>query len=449
MGRIDLICLGTGKGDTAVYSGHPSTAYAILLDSFPVLLLDLGLGVTRSALHLCHGVLPEVFYISHNHLDSCAELPIVVSVESAKAGKKLRVIAAPEVLRRLLNHRFAEYHDAMAMRSKQLSDLAEFVECPEGEMTPLVGDFSLVAVPSQHSEKCYGCILFYKDRPILSYGADSGFDHTFYTKLLTSSPSVILDCRDGPGTYDHASYEEVHTFLRSMPPTNATVYLSHYGADVAREGPPANLFGQMRNVATLVTGDVICLLQSDIVQSPYAQWRGLLPSRTHHQPSMASPPRSRRDLVLSPAYATNISSATEPPRHQDPIRPENVLRQYTYRLPGQRAAVEHHTLTTSQAYQWAVPNAAKKIYVFSNEDKSASPCMVPLYNIRTMQQLKLKVSELIPTIKPLRTFHTLSGRTIQHVEELEHMQEVVVVKHAGSPFDLMDLPRGLRISHLS
>eukprot|EP00760_Papus_ankaliazontas_P024419 PhM_4_TR2296/c0_g1_i1/m.70121 len=465
-GRIELLCLGTGKGATAVYTDHPSTAYVVLLDGYPVMMLDMGIGATRSALHHCRGVLPEVVYISHNHLDHSGELPVVVSTEAAR-GNRLRVVAAPDVMRRLVEHRMAEYHDSLTAASRKVSDLAEFVEAApwdgtsSSRPTPVVGDFSVLPVLAQHSERCYGAILFYKDRPILGFGADSGYDRSYFVHMMMA-PTVILDCRGGQGTYDHASFDDVYDFITSLPPHSTRFLLSHYGHDADADGPPQEMFAPMRNVLMLRRGDVVPLLTGHprgtggiVVDSPYEGMPGVgvittpppAPMRPPPSNVATTPPSSSsrpvgygsRPMMMTPPMpqrgdtsALGATSVSPPPKH------------YHYRLPGQRTP-EHHLMGPTASS--AIPMTARKIFVHSNEDKTVPGVMVPLQSVRTLQQLKLRVSEMLPNVKPLKGLYTATGRAVGDVDELSHMQELVAVKHAGRPFDPTDLPRGFKITH--
>ncbi len=77
---IDLICLGVGAGKSMVYEGQCSSAFILRVNLQPVLLLDIGFGVVRQCLALAHCI-PRHIYVTHNHGDHAAELPICAAVE--------------------------------------------------------------------------------------------------------------------------------------------------------------------------------------------------------------------------------------------------------------------------------------------------------------------------------------------------------------------------------
>ncbi|CAK0811884.1 unnamed protein product [Prorocentrum cordatum] len=92
-------CLGAGAGVTHVYHGEPSSAWALEYRGRPLLLADVGAGVTSSALRQL-GQLPSTILVSHNHTDHAGELPVVLAVEALQRGRRMRVVAAPEVASR-------------------------------------------------------------------------------------------------------------------------------------------------------------------------------------------------------------------------------------------------------------------------------------------------------------------------------------------------------------
>ena len=53
------------------------------------------------------GSVPDNIYISHNHTDHSAELPVLLAVERQK-GRQLKLFAEAEVMVRLQEHRLHE-----------------------------------------------------------------------------------------------------------------------------------------------------------------------------------------------------------------------------------------------------------------------------------------------------------------------------------------------------
>jgi ribonuclease BN (tRNA processing enzyme) len=239
MTRPTLLPLGTGAGSTTVFHGEPSSSFAILLGGETRLLVDLGYGVVRRALRWL-GEMPARVYISHDHSDHCGELPVVAR-ERAGAGAPLTIWSAPEVARRLQEHRLHEFREAGA----RPEDLARWVLAPEGVETPIDGDLSLTPHRSQHSETCYGFVLRFRGEPVLGYSADSGWNRRFYAQLA-AAPLLVLDAR-ATGSADHASFAEVAAFAAAAP--GKRILVTHYGLPgeapgdlpALREGVPVEL----------------------------------------------------------------------------------------------------------------------------------------------------------------------------------------------------------------
>lgn len=219
MTRPALLPLGTGAGATTVFDGEASSSFAVIVGEEARLLVDLGYGVTRQALRWLARV-PGNVYISHNHSDHAGELP-VVAIKSASAGSLLTIWSAPEVGRRLKEHRLQEFRGAGMMPEA----LARWMATPEGIETALDEDLSLTPYRSQHSEACYGFVLGFRGEPVLGYSADSGWNAAFYARLA-AAPLLVLDAR-AAGSADHASFEEVRSFAARVP--EKRIFITHYG----------------------------------------------------------------------------------------------------------------------------------------------------------------------------------------------------------------------------
>ncbi|CAH1274277.1 Hypp5286 [Branchiostoma lanceolatum] len=227
---IQLLCLGTGKGTTAVLTGEPSSSMVVLHNSRPVLLVDVGLGVTQS---LLHSISPEKFpgamFVTHNHSDHAGELPLVLGGTAQRrllAGQpKVKLLCGPKVLEPLKVHRLSEMASQM-----QPDDAADWLICdPEGDPVYLddVKHFKLQAVESQHDLPCYGFMLYYKDELILGFSADSGFKAELYDKIF-EAPTVVVDGRT-PSSKWHASFDEISAYLKSREKRPRAVYVTGYG----------------------------------------------------------------------------------------------------------------------------------------------------------------------------------------------------------------------------
>jgi len=224
--RPTLLPLGTGAGTTTVLYREPSTSFAILLGGECRLLVDLGYGVAFQALRFLNA-LPTRVYISHNHSDHAADLP-VVALKCASQEIPLTIWSAPEVAERIKEHRLHEFREAGALPN----EIAKWIATPEKIETAIDNDFTLVTHRGQHSETCFGFVLRFQGEPVLGYSADSGFNRDFYNHLL-EAPTLVLDCR-ATGSIEHASFEEVEVFMRMFP--TKRIFATHYGrADEAPE----------------------------------------------------------------------------------------------------------------------------------------------------------------------------------------------------------------------
>jgi ribonuclease BN (tRNA processing enzyme) len=217
--RPVLLPLGTGAGATTVIYGDPSTSFAILLGEECRLLVDLGYGVVRQALRFLK-VLPTKVYISHNHSDHSGDLP-VAALRSATQGQPFTIWSAPEVERRLKEHRLHEFREAGASPE----NIATWIATPEKVETTIDNDFSIVPQRGRHSETCFGFILRFRGEAVLGYSADSGFSEELYRHLL-AAPLLVLDGRL-EGSTEHASFEELETFFRGFP--DKKLFITHYG----------------------------------------------------------------------------------------------------------------------------------------------------------------------------------------------------------------------------
>lgn len=215
---LSLLCLGTGRGSSAVYHGEVSSAFVLLAADRPLLLVDLGGGVTR-ACRAALGEVPDALLITHNHSDHAAELPVVLAVE-AQRGRRLRVIAGPAVTPLLQQHRLAE----LARTDRALAEFAEFVSAKEPVAAG--GGFAIELLRTRHAEPCYGFLLHDTAGPVFAYGGDSGYDAALYERLF-AAPNVLIDAR-AEGSAEHAGFDEVAACANTYP--DRDLWVTGYGS---------------------------------------------------------------------------------------------------------------------------------------------------------------------------------------------------------------------------
>lgn len=201
---LSLHILGTGRGASHVYDGDCSTAMVLCRAGEPVLLVDLGLGVTR-ACRECFGGIPAQVLVTHNHSDHAGELPVVLLVEAA-AGRRLTVFAECEVARRLQAHRLAEHHEQY-----DPATLADWRTAEPGQRLSLAPDIEIEFVRARHTEHCCGFLLYRDGQVLLGYSGDSAVDRALYTRLAAAR-TRLYDAR-ADTSRGHATFAELADWL--------------------------------------------------------------------------------------------------------------------------------------------------------------------------------------------------------------------------------------------
>uniref|UniRef100_T1IJW3 Replication protein A subunit n=1 Tax=Strigamia maritima TaxID=126957 RepID=T1IJW3_STRMM len=227
---LSIMCLGTGKGATALMHGEPSSSFALLKGGELMLLVDLGLGVT---VQIRENLTKELnlgnIYITHNHADHAAELPVVLAVLQnckEKDIKKPTVFAAPEVMTRLKTLRMNEVCNNIT--PEELADWTTCAQYPNRVPLDDEAKFTISCVRSQHSEPCYGFVLYEEDQPLLGFTGDSGFNAELYDLVFTA-PNVVIDARTNI-SWEHAGFEEVQQYIDAYNGTRR-VFITGYGID--------------------------------------------------------------------------------------------------------------------------------------------------------------------------------------------------------------------------
>lgn len=210
MDKLSILILGVAGGASHVYEGHCSSSFIILKNDEPFCLVDLGLGVTHTLKKYGYQ-LPEKIIITHNHTDHAGELPVVLRVEEAK-GRMLQIYSAHPVAERLKKYRLAEHAELYTPQQ-----LAEWISPPPEQKVQLSDELYISFFPTQHSECCYGFIIYQTgdtgDSPLLGYTGDSGVLPKLYDKI-SKCPVSIFDAREN-GNEWHASIEAVIPFIQS------------------------------------------------------------------------------------------------------------------------------------------------------------------------------------------------------------------------------------------
>ena len=216
---LSILPLGTGRGADAVLQGTCSSSFVVVRSSKPVLLFDVGFGVMRSFSRFYRESLPAI-YVSHNHSDHAAELPVLGALAAAK-GRKLRLIAENDVLDTLKQHRL----DELRSTGRPLSDYFDFEPVTEAKRHTVTSTLSIEPVRAHHSERAFGFLLYDGERPVLGVSSDSRADDDLYDKLA-AAPTLLLDGRE-QGNAEHASLTDLEEWAaRNLA---SRVYVTGYG----------------------------------------------------------------------------------------------------------------------------------------------------------------------------------------------------------------------------
>ena len=227
----DIICLGVGKGATAVYANQASSSFALVRRSTNecILLIDIGLGSLYALQKYLKNpdAKPRNVFVSHNHTDHSGELPVYIANEALKSS--VQIYCYTGIQARLRQHRCAELESS----TTDLFQNVRWTMCDESAPIEIdSGDPSsklkVLVHHSQHSELCAGFVLYENDQAILSFSGDSGFNDPFYTFLWTA-PTILVDGR-ATSTYEHASFDEISGFYTKMG-AQRRVFVYHYGQE--------------------------------------------------------------------------------------------------------------------------------------------------------------------------------------------------------------------------
>ncbi|CAF1509365.1 unnamed protein product [Rotaria magnacalcarata] len=250
----DIICLGVGKGATAVYSNQASSSFALLRRSTKecILLIDIGLGSIYALQKYLEksDVTPRQIFVSHNHTDHSGELPVYIANETLKSV--VQVYCYTGVQSRLRQHRCAELESSTTDLLKNV----KWIMCDESQVVELdSGDpnskLKIRVQRSQHSELCGGFVLYENDQAILGFSGDSGFNEEFF-KFLWTAPTILVDGRER-STYEHASFDEILSFYKTTS-TQRRVFVYHYGLENEKPTFP------IESISAVIPGQVIQLM---------------------------------------------------------------------------------------------------------------------------------------------------------------------------------------------
>ncbi|RNF02901.1 putative periplasmic protein [Trypanosoma rangeli] len=395
--QFSVVCLGTGKGASTVYDGTCSPGYVLCVNGRPLILFGAGYGVTRQCLRY-FGVVPSNIFVFSNRSHMSAELPVIIAVES-RSGRRLRIIASEAVMVRLREHRLAEVRSRL--EDVRAADdggggVCDFVAMPCcGAMAganllpyclPEVETVSLVVFDASATEASCGVAVSQNGVPLVALTGDCAYNPELHHSILRMAPVVILDGRH-KASRDHAGFANILHAVANCGVPPQRVFIGQYG-----QPWEAPLVVKGGVVFPIVEGAVVAL--------------GEEPPRAH---------------VLAASTVTEGVQRAE--RWDVDDEKEGELVRPAALVPSRRVDAQTHSEVRP-----------KKVFLVNNESPDASPALMMVQQLRTMAQVKQRVSELLHLRPVGALFSAETGHRLTSLSHLLHGMRVVATKVGGRPF---------------
>ncbi|ESL11213.1 hypothetical protein TRSC58_01043 [Trypanosoma rangeli SC58] len=393
--QFSVVCLGTGKGASTVYDGSCSPGYVLCVNDRPLILFGAGYGVTRQCLRY-FGVVPSNIFVFSNRSHMSAELPVIIAVES-RSGRRLRIIASEAVMARLREHRLAEVRSRLEdVRAADGGSVCDFVAMPCcGALPganllpyclPEVESVSLVVFDASATEASCGVAVSQNGVSLVALTGDCAYNPELHHTILRMAPVVILDGRH-KASRDHAGFANILHAVANCGVPPQRVFIGQYGQPW--EAPPV-VKGSV--VFPIVEGAVVAL--------------GEEPLRAH---------------ISATATVTERMQCAER-RDVDDEEEDEVVRP---------AAVTSSRRVDTHTHSEVRP---KKVFLVNNESPDASPTLMMVQQLRTMAQVKQRVSELLHLRPVGALFSAETGHRLTSLSQFLHGMRVVATKVGGRPF---------------
>jgi hypothetical protein len=452
MGKIEILCLGTGDAESALYENVNCTAFCVLLDGYPTILMGCGPGVLRAVTHYAH-LVPECVLLLNASLEQCHDLSPLVLFETL-AKRRIRIFASRPVCTVVSELLRLQLQDRLI--SPELVNLVVLpTAAADGDFFSVVHEFSvLLHSGSGQAEGSFvtsSAVLCFRDQPIVSATGPVAFDAILYSKLC-HAPYVVCWASVAGGPH-RATIQDVAAFSDKInvgrkSDDRALFLVCGYGTP--QDAPMITGY-----VTLLQQGSPIVLLAGDFVMSPFAPLN--LPLPNVRKAPMPKLPLSGKTTIVNfggdaqPAASFHVdpshgaaavaaasgsapSSARPTPLTMAALHAANTLDK-----PLNPAALDYFDATDNIPVR---PGASdtRKIFVFTNDDKGAAGKLLLCKNFRTLPQIALRVAAILH-LKPLKDFYFPSGAVVRSMDELRDGCEIVAVRRGGAPFAPGDLPR--------
>jgi len=218
--KIKLTCLGVGRGSSYVLRGIPSSSFVVSIDDVPFLLVDCGAGVALQYIKHFGRKAPQYIYLTHNHLDHTGDFPATLFEFYKWSNQPVNACGHSNVLSIVKKHRLHELYAS----GIDVDSMVNWMSQNQSNEIELTRDIKLNIFKAQHTYICYGFNLTVKEKNVVSYTGDSGFNQEIYDHISKSKLAVV----DGRkiGTFEHASFDQIEHYASKHPNTN--FYIIHY-----------------------------------------------------------------------------------------------------------------------------------------------------------------------------------------------------------------------------
>lgn len=193
-------------------------------------------GTLTSKLTLLQQAKVETVFITHSHADHIRDLPHLIQNRFAQNAPPLTIVAAKDVMERLLSHVFngEVWPDFEKFLSPETGKQAlRYRGLVPGKRTDVGGGAFLTAVKVDHSVAAAGCILEIGGQSLVFTG-DTGPTKEIWkrTNKMTGVAAIVTEA-SFPNDYHQLAYDSGHltpeTLAAELPKieVDAPVYASH------------------------------------------------------------------------------------------------------------------------------------------------------------------------------------------------------------------------------
>lgn len=245
---MKIIFLGTGGGRYVVFKQIRATGGLWIQVEDKNILIDPGpsslIRIIKSKRKLDTSKIDYIF-ISHRHLDHCADLNTIIEARTEGGFKKGCNLVIPK-----------DGIDEDPVVLKYLRPFLERIETMKEKKIYSISENCYVETPLKliHSVECYGLNFFYRKRKILSLISDTDYfdDLPKYYDGDNVVMNVVLYKKTD---LKHLSFEDIPKFTKRHKPER--LIITHFGMSMLKQKPweLAEMFSREYNVNMIAARD--------------------------------------------------------------------------------------------------------------------------------------------------------------------------------------------------